>query len=256
MRRITVACAVALGLLTTLVAVRWGPLVSFDTALSEAARRFALHHRGWRSAMSVVTHSADTQVLLPVALALALALLWRRWRTGLLFLLGTAVTATAIRLTILTLVRRPRRVDRLAPTSGWAFPSGHTTSSAVAAGILVVLGWTVLTGRWSRLTLVAVACGWAVLVGISRVALVAHWPTDVLGGWFLAVGVTVAFATLLRVQRSFSTAQPASPQRDDGRSQRPEGSQEWNTREHSTRGGASWSSPPASAPGTTAPPPS
>lgn len=256
MRRITVPCAVALGLLTTLVVLRWGPLISLDTAISDAARRFVPHHDGWRSAMSLVTHSADTEVLLPVALAVVLALLVQRRRADLLFLLGTAVTATAIRLTIMTLVHRPRPVDRLTPTSGWAFPSGHTTSSAVTAGILIVLGWTVLTRRWARLALVAVAGGWAVLVGISRVALLAHWPTDVLGGWLLAAGVTAAFATLLRVQRSLSTAQPASPQRDDGRSRRPEGSQEWNTKEHSTHDGASWSSPPASAPDTTALPPS
>ncbi|MET7422118.1 phosphatase PAP2 family protein [Dactylosporangium sp. NPDC005555] len=256
MRRIPVACAAALGLLTVLVVLRWGPLIRLDTAVSDGARRFALDHDGWRSAMSAITHSADTQVLLPVALLLAAVLLLRRWRTGLLFLLGTAVTATAVRLTILTLVHRPRPVDRLTPTTGWAFPSGHTTSSAVTAGIVIVLGWAVLTGRWSRAALVAVAGGWAVLVGVSRVALLAHWPTDVLGGWLLAIGVTVAFTRLLRVQRSFSTGRPASPPRDEGRSHRTEGSQECNTSQHRTHDGASSSSPPASAPDTTAPPPS
>jgi len=207
MRRIPVLCAAALGLLTALVVLRWGPLIGLDSAISTAARRFTPHHDGWRSAMSVVTHSADTPVLLPVTLALGGLVLVLRWRAGLGFLLGTAVTATVIRLTILTLVHRPRPVDRLTAATGWAFPSGHTTSSAFTAGIVIVLGWAVLTGRWSRLALVAVAGGWAVLVGISRVALLAHWPTDVLSGWLLATGVTVAFAPLLRVQRTW----PAPP---------------------------------------------
>ncbi|MEV4509175.1 phosphatase PAP2 family protein [Dactylosporangium sp. NPDC049525] len=255
MRRVPVLCAVALGVLTVLVAARWGPLIRFDTAVSAAARRFALHHDGWRSAMSVVTHSADSRVLLPAAVLLAAALLVRRRRIGLLFLLSTAVTATAIRLALLALVHRPRPVDRLTPTSGWAFPSGHTTSSAVAAGVLIVLGCAALTGRWSRRVLVAVVGGWAVLVGVSRVALLAHWPTDVLAGWLLATAVTVALAQVLRVQRSFSTGRQASPQRDAGRSHRPEGSPEWNTSQRRTDGGASSSSPPASAPGTTAPRP-
>ncbi|GAA3214568.1 phosphatase PAP2 family protein [Dactylosporangium siamense] len=256
MRRIPVLCAVALSVLTLLVVARSGPLIRLDTAVSDAARGYALRHDGWRAAMSAVTHTADTRVLLPIGLLLAVLLLWRRWRTGLAFLLGTAVTATVIRLTILALVHRPRPVDPLTATAGWAFPSGHTTSSAVTAGVVVVLGWAVLTGRWQRGVLVVVAGTWAVLVGISRVALLAHWPSDVLGGWLLAMGVTVAFARGLQVQRSFRSGRPASPQRDDGRSHRPEGSSEWNTEEPAPRDGGSWSSPPASAPDTTERPPS
>ena len=228
MRRAPVLCAVALGVLTLLVVARFGPLIRLDTTVSAAARRFALRHDGWRATMSAITHSADTRVLLPIALLLAVLLLWRRWRTGLRFLVGVAVTATVVRLTLLSLVHRPRPVDRLTATAGWAFPSGHTTSATVTAGVVIVLGWAVLTGRWQRRVLAAVAGTWAVLVGVSRVALVAHWPSDVLGGWLLATGVTVAFAQALRVRRSFRTARPASPG-DDGRTHRPEGSPEWNT---------------------------
>ncbi|MEU0558654.1 phosphatase PAP2 family protein [Dactylosporangium sp. NPDC006015] len=252
MRRVPVLCAAALGLLTVLVVVRFGPLVRLDSAVSEAARHAALRHDGWRAAMSAITHSADSLVLVPAGLLLAVVLLWKRWRTGLWFLLGTATAATAVRLTVMTLVHRPRPVDQLTPTAGWAFPSGHTTSSAVTAGILIVLGCAVLTGRRSRRVLVAVAGTWAVLVGVSRVALLAHWPSDVLGGWLLATAVTVALARGLRVQRSFRTARPPSPQRDDGRTHRPEGSPECTIQRHDS---APSSSRPASAPDTTAPPP-
>jgi undecaprenyl-diphosphatase len=251
MRRLSLLCAVALSLLTALVVGRAGPVIGFDTAVSEAARRFTLRHDGWRAAMSAVTHTADSRVLLPIGVLVAAVLLWRRWRTGLRFLVGVAVTATVIRLTMLALVHRPRPVDRLTPTSGWAFPSGHTTSSAITAGVLIVLGWAVLTGRWQRRALFAVAGTWAVLVGVSRVALVAHWPTDVLGGWLLATGVTAAFAHGLRVQRSFRSGPPTSPQRDEGRSHRPGASRRWSIKQRA----GSWSSPPASGPDTTAPPP-
>ncbi|MFF5229561.1 phosphatase PAP2 family protein [Dactylosporangium sp. NPDC000521] len=217
MRRVPVFCAAALGLLTALVVVRFGPLVRLDDAVSEAARRAALRHDGWRTVMSAITHSADSPVLLAAGLLLAAVLLWRRWRTGLWFLLGATTAATVVRLTVLTLVHRPRPVDRLTPTAGWAFPSGHTTSSAVTAGVVVVLGCAVLSGRRSRRVLVAVAGTWAVLVGVSRVALLAHWPSDVLGGWLLATAVTVAFARGLRVQRSFSSTRQGSPQRSPQR---------------------------------------
>ena len=165
--------------------------------------------------MSAITHSADSPVLLAAGLLMAAVLLWRRWLTGLWFLLGATTAATVVRLTVLALVHRPRPVDRLTPAAGWAFPSGHTTSSAVTAGVVVVLGCAVLSGRRSRRVLVAVAVTWAVLVGVSRVALLAHWPSDVLGGWLLATAVIVAFARGLRVRRSFGSTRPPSARRDD-----------------------------------------
>lgn len=77
--------------------------------------------------------------------------------------------------------------ERLAAHS---FPSGHTTTAFVAAGIIV------LSGRAPRpLALLAVVG--AALVGMSRIAVGAHWPTDVLagaaGGW-LAGGIGIAIA--------------------------------------------------------------
>jgi membrane-associated phospholipid phosphatase len=68
-----------------------------------------------------------------------------------------------------------------------AFPSGHATTIATLCGI-IILGWgKAMTSAW-RITLLAVA----ILAGLSRVMVGAHWPLDVLGGfiggWLAAAG--------------------------------------------------------------------
>ncbi|WP_426502882.1 phosphatase PAP2 family protein [Dactylosporangium sp. McL0621] len=197
-----------LALLTALVAVRFSPLVRLDVDVSDAARRFTLAHPAWRATMSAVTHSGDSAVVRGLTLLALLVLLVRRDRTAAGFLVATAATSTVVRLALLGLVHRPRPADRLTTASGYSYPSGHTTSSAVAAGVVIVLGWALLPNRWSRAALVAVAGGWAVLVGVSRVALAAHWPTDVIGGWLLAATVTIIAASVLRLPRRPDAAVP------------------------------------------------
>ncbi|MFI5911713.1 phosphatase PAP2 family protein [Dactylosporangium sp. NPDC051541] len=203
-RALAVALPLGFAALTGLVAARFGPLVRWDATVSGAALRFATAHDGWRTVMSAITHTADTVVLLCAMLVAVVFTIWRHDRAGLLYLAGVAVTATAVRLTVLALVHRPRPPERLTATAGWAFPSGHTTSASIAAGIVVVLLWPLLRGRAARAVVVTLAALWAALVGVSRVALTAHWPTDVIGGWLLAGSVLVAVGLISGVRAASS----------------------------------------------------
>jgi undecaprenyl-diphosphatase len=195
--RLAGAAAVAFALLTLVVSGRTGPLLSFDGWASALARSVALAHPLWRAAMLAVTTTGSTTVLGPLTAAGCLILLaYGRWRQAVFAATATIVTLTA-RLVVLDLVARPRPAGRLAPASSYSFPSGHTTAAATAALILVVVGLPMLPGRRSRIALCAAAGTWAFAVGLSRVALVVHWPTDVLGGWLFVLAMVPAVGLLL-----------------------------------------------------------
>ena len=62
-----------------------------------------------------------------------------------------------------------------------SFPSGHTITAFAAASALATCGWAGPPGMHSRWKNFGLFCA-ASLVGVSRVAVGAHWPVDVLAG--------------------------------------------------------------------------
>ena len=155
----------------------------FDAWVIAFARATALGHPMWLAAMRIVTVGGGMSVLDPlVALGCLVLLVRGRWRPAAFVAVAMTVTV-AVRLVVVAVIARPRPSGQLAPASNYSFPSGHSTASAAAALILVLVCWPLLRRRWSRAMLAAVAAVWAVAVGVSRVALVVHWPTDVLGAW-------------------------------------------------------------------------
>lgn len=81
---------------------------------------------------------------------------------------------------------------RTRPDHGWwlvsemshSFPSGHTFAATMFWGFLAWLFWVHLVG-WKRWLLMILSFTIIFIVGISRVYLGVHWPTDVLAGWII-----------------------------------------------------------------------
>ena len=80
--------------------------------------------------------------------------------------------------------------------NSYSFPSGHAMAAIIGYGMLsYALTHTVVTGRAPRALTYAVAAAVVLAVGVSRVYLGIHYPSDVLGGYaaglaWLAVCVT------------------------------------------------------------------
>lgn len=97
---------------------------------------------------------------------------------------------------------RPDLVAHAVETYTASFPSGHATLSAVTYLTLGALLMRVHPQRRIKLYLLAVAVTLTVLVGLSRVYLGVHWPTDVLAGWCLgATWAMVCWLVALWLQR-------------------------------------------------------
>ncbi|GGN11168.1 phosphatase PAP2 family protein [Streptomyces fuscichromogenes] len=101
---------------------------------------------------------------------------------------GCLALGQAARSSVMELIARarPPQADWQTSASGWSFPSGHTTTAALAAG-LVILAIRARGPRGRTPWCLAVAC-WGLAVGATRVFLGVHWCTDVIGGWLFANG--------------------------------------------------------------------
>ncbi len=182
---------------------------------------FVSHRTPWLTGLArALTWLGSSIVLWPVVIAAGLGLWWwrRRWRPAVLPALALA-GAWAGGLLIKSLVVRPRPPSTywLAAVHGPSFPSQHAAQALATWGMLA---FTLMAGRRvrTRVLLTLGAAAIALVVGLTRLYLAAHWLTDVLGGWALA-GV---WDSLLIISYLLTLRAAASP----GREARPPARQE------------------------------
>ncbi|HEY5802885.1 MAG TPA: phosphatase PAP2 family protein [Lysobacter sp.] len=128
-----------------------------------------------------------------IALVLGLALL-RRYREATfaaIALGGSALLNIAAKTAFAR--ERPSLWDSIAPEHNFSFPSGHAMGSMTLAWVLVLLAWHT---RW-RWLVAALMLPFVVLVGLSRVYLGVHYPSDILAGWAAASVWAVAVYLLV-----------------------------------------------------------
>ncbi|MEU0333440.1 phosphatase PAP2 family protein [Streptomyces sp. NPDC006193] len=192
------ACSV---LLLVLVAARWHPLLTLDGGISRTTHRWAVHEREVTRVFRVLTDWVwDPLTMRLLCAAVAVWLVWRRsaWRTA-LWLAVTCAVATLVQQSVKALVGRARPVwpDPVDSAHYAAFPSGHALTATVVCGLLLWLLHRRGAGRALWRAAVAAALVSVVGVGVTRVWLGVHWPTDVLGGWLFGA-LLVAVAVVVR----------------------------------------------------------
>ncbi|HEX5597848.1 MAG TPA: phosphatase PAP2 family protein [Micromonosporaceae bacterium] len=179
-----------------LVVGGWAPLAEADSAISEAFRGYGRSSPALIRGLRIATDLAATVPFVTAgAVASLLLLAGREWRAAAFCALTTALVP-ALWLALHRLLEHPRPRDGFVATHTNGFPSGHTSMATAAAVAAVLLLWPQLN-RAGRVVTVVVAASFAVFIGLTRVALLAHWPVDVLGGWLLGLAVVPLVAYLL-----------------------------------------------------------
>lgn len=166
-------------------------VVQFDVLTSAALNTHAAH-----SVVAVswaVSALGGTETVLPATVVFAVALLaLRLWHSALALALAVGLTQAAVAL-LKGIVERPRPAanEAVAEAGGFSFPSGHSATSAALFGVLALVAARHLEGG-ARVAAAALGVALIAAIGVSRVLLGAHYPTDVLAGWL--TGGTIALA--------------------------------------------------------------
>lgn len=136
-------------------------------------------------AMRDVSSFASTTVLLLVMAAAVAYLLAVRRRAMALFVLivlgGGQLLTSVLKLSVDR--PRPELVSHLVEVLTLSFPSGHAMGAALTYGTLGVLAADIAPNRAAKACLLGLAIFVTLLVGISRIYLGVHWPSDVMAGW-------------------------------------------------------------------------
>ena len=168
--------------------VREAEPFAFDEPILRFA--YAMAHEGYDRVFLLFSRLGYAHGVVPfdIVLVLALALL-RRKREALfaaVALGGSALLNVAAKHTFAR--TRPALWESIAPETTFSFPSGHAMGSMTLATVLCLLAWHT---RWRGWVLVPAAV-FVAMVGLSRVYLGVHYPSDILAGWAAACAWTVA----------------------------------------------------------------
>ncbi|MBA2699369.1 MAG: phosphatase PAP2 family protein [Nocardioidaceae bacterium] len=214
---IAAGIAAPLVILTVLVTTHVGWLAAFDLDVVQAATD-SVRGTSWARFFHLVATATEPRWVALVSLALALWFVVRRQTMTATWIAATVITALAVRAAYQFLVHRPRPAMASESLTTWAFPSGHATTIATATGVLVVLTLQRVKPPRLRAALTVVWLTVAGLVGVDRVFVGAHYPSDVVAGWLLGalvVFVTSAIFGVVSTDRVASYERPLSSVPED-----------------------------------------
>ena len=96
---------------------------------------------------------------------------------------------------------RPSGTDPTIPGVVYSYPSGHVLEALTILGIVAIRSWRSAWALAARVAVWAVVIVWVLLVGLARMAINVHYPTDVLAGLLFAMGVLGIYGWLTRPGR-------------------------------------------------------
>jgi undecaprenyl-diphosphatase len=165
--------------------MRAGATISFDNGVRMWVHGFA--SPSVTETMRFITEMGSPGLFAAFGVAVVVFLI-KGWRRGAMWLAISMAGATVLSLTLKHAFHRARPVAffGVAPHS-YSFPSGHSLFSFCFYGTLAGLIHARVRSWWLRVVVWAAAALLVFVIGLSRIYLGVHYPSDVLAGYLAAL---------------------------------------------------------------------
>lgn len=180
-------------------ASHWNWVTTADSSLLEIGHRHGVAHPGWVIGWNVFcTVLGPTAFRLLTVVVIIFSLVRRNVRVAMFLVISVELSGLITEIAKYA-ASRPRPTTALVIAPSTSFPSGHALG--VMVGVLALLTVVLPVVRCPlRAWLVALGAVTVAAIGIGRVVLNVHYPSDVLAGW--ALGYAYFVACLLMVPPS------------------------------------------------------
>lgn len=123
----------------------------------------------------------------------------KRWRTSIEVAL-VLVLASGLNVFLKFIISRPRPIiNRIVNADFYSFPSGHAMSAIVFYGFIAYLSIVLIKKRLIKSLIIALCASMVAIIGISRIYLGVHFPSDILAGYLAGISWLMFCIIILNV---------------------------------------------------------
>ena len=135
--------------------------------------------------VKVITHIGGAKIVFVLTV---LAIILIKGLKNKLFLLTGVVGTAGLNVVLKHIIQRERpNINRLIPEKGYSFPSGHSMMSMAFYGMLIFLIFKYVKNTALKWTLIVILTILLSTIGITRIYLGVHYPSDVIGGFLVSL---------------------------------------------------------------------
>ena len=135
--------------------------------------------------VKVITHVGGAKIVFVLTI---LAIILIKGLKNKLFLLTGIVGTAGLNVVLKHIIQRERpNINRLIPEKGYSFPSGHSMMSMAFYGMLIFLIFKYVKNTALKWTLIVILTILLSTIGITRIYLGVHYPSDVIGGFLVSL---------------------------------------------------------------------
>lgn len=163
---------------------QWTWLDAIDQSALDSLHGYGVAHPLWVTSWDVFCTVLGATAFRLITLVVIVVALTRRNVRVAMFLVLSVEVGGLVTEAAKTVADRPRPAEALVPAASSSFPSGHALGVMVGVLALLTLLLPVARPRL-RPWLAVIGAAVVLLIGVGRVVLNVHHPSDVLAGWAL-----------------------------------------------------------------------